>query len=82
MAADGHGGLWIYQPAAGPSLVSRLYHYSHGTWTPHALPVSCSDRGQILAMTHVPVTASLWAVGSIGLKGQVDNQAVICRLAR
>jgi hypothetical protein len=82
MAADGHGGLWIYQRASGPSFVSYLYHYSHGTWTSQALPIPRSDRGQILAMTHVPGTASLWAVGSIGRQDQVDSQAVIFRFRR
>jgi hypothetical protein len=82
MAADGHGGLWLYQPVGNPTAVPYLYHYSHGTWTSQALPIPAADRGHILAMTHVPGTASLWAAGSMGPTDQPDSQAVIFRFGR
>jgi hypothetical protein len=82
MAADGHGGLWIYQPVGNPTSEPYLYHYSHGTWTSQPLPVPAADRGQILAMTRVPGTGAVWAVGSLGQKNQLDSQAVIFRYSR
>lgn len=82
MAADGHGGLWIYQSVGNPTDEPYLYHYSHGTWRSEALPVPAGDRGQIFAMTHLPGTGSLWAVGSMGQNSQEDSQAVIFRYGR
>jgi hypothetical protein len=82
MAADGHGGLWIFQSAGNPSPGPYLYHYSHRTWTSQALPVPVTDHGLILAMTQAPGTASLWAAGSLGLDRPVGHQAVIFRYGR
>jgi len=67
MTQDGHGGLWLLAPANRDTLnlpQQYWYHYSHGRWTKLAVR---SPRGYHLttlsAMTWIPRTTGVWAVG-------------------
>jgi hypothetical protein len=63
MSPDGHGGLWLFENAGGPSNAAWLYHYSDGTWTSQGLPYKGYSGGQIISFALVPGTGDLWAVG-------------------
>jgi hypothetical protein len=61
IAADGHGGLWLY--AERPAGAGYLVHYLNGTWTSSAAP---GGAAAVTALTLVPGTGSLWGAGTVG----------------
>jgi hypothetical protein len=61
VASDGHGGLWLPMPAAGPER-SFLVHYSAGKLTAAALPTG-PTKINVESIAHIPGTAQLLAGG-------------------
>jgi hypothetical protein len=64
IAPDGKNSIWL----AADQLVKGayrpyLYHDSGGHWTRTAVPASHGDATDLLSMTPIPGTASLWAAG-------------------
>ena len=64
IAPDGKGGSWLSadQLASG-AYRPYLYHDSGGRWTRVAPPASHGDATELLSMTWIPGTATLWGVG-------------------
>lgn len=74
MAQDGHGGLWMAGTSPAPAGQPRFYHYASGHWTSQIVPGDDgkpSNKVEMLGMTWIPGTRSLWAVGesAVGVPG-------------
>ena len=76
LAPDGAGGVWILaQPAAVPFATTWLLHYANGRLTRQQAPARPGARGNLMALTLIPGTRSLWGAG--GLHGPGDTVAAV-----
>ncbi|HEX9033093.1 MAG TPA: hypothetical protein VF834_14730 [Streptosporangiaceae bacterium] len=74
MAQDGHGGLWLAGIGPAPAYQPYFYHYNSGHWTRQIVPGDSgtpNNKVELLGMTWIPGTRSLWAVGqsNVGIPG-------------
>jgi hypothetical protein len=66
MAPDGHGGIWMVNVGPKPAFRSYFVHLTGGHWTRQPVrPAKGTRLQEIEAITGVPGTASMWAVGQI-----------------
>jgi hypothetical protein len=82
IATDGHGGVWTWGPHIyGGNLISTpnvFAHYSDGTWTQQNAPVEDgNDPIEIAAMTQVPGTATVFAVGWVSVSSSGPSGAIL-----
>lgn len=81
MAQDGHGGLWLAAYGPAPSYQPYFYHYGSGHWTRQVVPGdngTPNNKVELLGMTWIPGTRSLWAVGQ-SIASASGVQAVILK---
>ena len=86
MAPDGQGGVWMqlwYAPTTTEISGSSLAHYRNGKWVLQPDPVLYFDSPFLLAaMTSVPHSTTLWAVGLACTGSYAKCSAVILKDGR
>jgi hypothetical protein len=80
VAADGHGGLWLY--ADRPGGTGYLLHYSARTWTTTAVPGRGGAPASVTGLALIPGSRSLWATAVIGAGSGGSRGAAILRYSR
>ncbi len=66
MASDGHGGIWMSDVGEGPRQPRYIAHETRGRWTRQLVPPPAGMAvQQLLSLTRIPRTRSLWAAGGI-----------------
>jgi hypothetical protein len=80
VAADGHGGLWLY--AERPAGAGYLLHYLDRKWASAAVPGNPGGATSVTALTLIPGTRSLWGTATIGRGFGTSRGAAILSYGR
>lgn len=66
MASDGRGGIWFSDVGEGRRQPRYVAHERGGRWTRQLVPAPAGmDVQQLLSLTLIPGTRSLWATGGV-----------------
>jgi hypothetical protein len=66
VAADGHGGIWLATAnSAGDNTTTWFDHYFGGRWTRVRVPSRDGEQPEVVYLSSIPGTPSLWAAGGV-----------------
>jgi hypothetical protein len=76
VASDGHGGIWLATTSgAGDNTTVWFDHYAGGRWGRVKVPSGHGQQPEVLYLSWIPGTRSLWAAGEVNFAS--DGEAVL-----
>jgi hypothetical protein len=75
-ASDGHGGIWVATAGGtGDKAIEWLNHYAGGRWSRVRVPSGDGEQPEVLYLSSMPGTGSLWAAGQVDFAD--DGEAIL-----
>jgi hypothetical protein len=73
--ADGHGGIWLATASgSGDNTIEWFDHYAGGRWTRVRVPSGDGEQPEVLYLSSMPGTSSVWAAGQVDFAD--DGEAI------
>jgi hypothetical protein len=76
VASDGHGGIWLATASGtGDDTIEWFDHYAGGRWTRVRAPSGDGEQPEVLYLSSMSGTGSLWAAGQVDFAN--DGEAIL-----